>query len=297
MAWTHPAFCLRRDSQYTDSHDVVWRNKLVGRIRPSSAIRNRSQGDCFIVCTGPSINDIDLARLADRTVFGVNGAIVNLQQHGCSPKYYTITDIDFFRHRFPLIEQVMSSGASCFFSPEGISVVCERRPELMCHQELYLSEVANHRYLQPRLSAAMFDQIALQDDDMLLHSSIRGKTDCVGFSCDLAKGLFCGRTIAFRAVQIAYHLGFRRIFILGMDLGASGGRVRSYDEKGRERPSLLAQDYDESILPSFEIVRDLCANSEFEVYNLSPDSRLPDSVIPKLSFDEAMVRTARSHAA
>jgi KDO transferase-3 len=59
----------------------------------------------------------------------------------------------------------------------------------------------------------------------------------------------------------------------------------------------LDRDYDDYILPSFQILGDLCRAGELQVYNLSPASRLPDSIIPKVSYEEALEMTAGVRAA
>jgi KDO transferase-3 len=186
-----------------------------------------------------------------------------------------------------MVRQVIQSGAACFFSGEGIGHICERDPTLLSHGRIYLSEVVNRRWGVPRLTAATFDEAAGGDPDMELHPTVRPQNGLVGFSRDLRKGLFCGRTIGYRAIQIGYFLGLRRVFLLGMDLGSQGQRVRFYELLAEGRPSLLEQDFAPYILPCFEIVRRLQSAGELEVFNCSTTSRLPPEVTPRLSFEDA----------
>lgn len=55
------------------------------------------------------------------------------------------------------------------------------------------------------------------------------KSKNIGFSKDITDGYFCARTIAYVALQLAYYLGFKRVFFVGLDLNSEVGRF--YDKK------------------------------------------------------------------
>jgi KDO transferase-3 len=277
--------------------DVVWRGKTVGRLRSLEAMRGRYSGDCFVVGAGPSLAAIDLRRVAAWPTIGVNGTILKFLQDGTRPSYYSITDPDFFEHRFPLVRAALESGATCFFTYIGLSKICERDPYLLRDVPLGLGDIVNRRYFVPRLTVAECDAIAEGDPDLTLHPAVRGQEGLVGFSHNVAKGMFCGKSVGYRGIQIAYHMGFRRIFLLGMDMGTQGDNVRFYETKDHARPSLLEQEFDAYIRPCFEIVKSLRETGELEVYNCSLASRLPDRLVPKIPFDDALVRCRLARAA
>ena len=271
----------------SDARDILWKKRVVGRLGCRHALRASARGPCFVVGTGPSLQNENLAALAGIPTFGVNGAILKFLTDGVPPTYYTITDPDFFRNRFEIVRRVIDSGAACFFSGEGIGHICERDPNVLRHGRIYLSEVVNRRWRVPRLTPSAFDEAASRDPDFELHPTVPPQNGLVGFSRDLRQGLFCGRTIGYRAIQISYFLGFRRVFLLGMDMSSEGRKVRFYETLAEGRPSLLEKDFEPYILPCFEIVRRLRVAGELEVYNCSPTSRLPPEVTPRLSFEEA----------
>jgi Kdo-III transferase WaaZ len=111
----------------------------------------------------------------------------------------------------------------------------------------------------------------------------------VGFSKRIERGVFTGQTVVFAAVQVAYWLGFQRVFILGMDLGGTGTLARFYESGSAVASSRLDKDFKPYIIPAFELARRLFEAEGREIYNVSPNSRLPTTIIPKLSFDEALV--------
>jgi Kdo-III transferase WaaZ len=112
----------------------------------------------------------------------------------------------------------------------------------------------------------------------------------------LERGVFTGQTVVFGALQVCHALGFRRIYLLGMDLGAGGTYARFYERGSRATRTHLYRDFEPYIVPSFELGRQVCARTGVEIYNLSPRSRLPTAVIPKLSFESALAMRAAGRA-
>jgi hypothetical protein len=106
--------------QGSDARDIIWRKQVVGRLGCRHELRASARGGCFVVGSGPSLQNVDLAALAGAATFGVNGTILKFLADGLQPTYYAITDPDFFQTRFEMVRQVILSGAACFFSGEGI---------------------------------------------------------------------------------------------------------------------------------------------------------------------------------
>jgi len=94
--------------------------------------------------------------------------------------------------------------------------------------------------------------------------------------------------IARLALQVAYALGARRVFLLGVDLGGGGTSQRFYERGAKVVPTRLDRDLDPYILPSFALVGRLQESDDFSVFNLSPTSLLPETMIPRLSLGEAI---------
>lgn len=286
MAVTGPGFKLR---ERTDGGwDVIWRGRWVGRTRPPSELRGKYSGACFVVGTGPSLQTQDLTRLKGQALVGVNGAIAKFKELNIAPDFYVITDWDFFENRFDMVREVMLSGAKCFFSYSGLSRICRREPELLQQTDVYLTEVVNRRYRVPRLPLGAFQEWARSDPELELPLEERSDDSRVGFSRNMEKGVFCGRTILFRALQVGYYLGFRRLYILGMDLNYRGDHPRFYENAGNMRPSKIDKDYEPFILPAFKVLSRLDESGELSVYNLSPASRLPADVMQRTTLEAAI---------
>ena len=267
---------------------ILWDGKVVGRTASLAAIRNADAGACFILATGPSIKELDLAKLGGHKVLGVNGAIVKLQELGIRPQYYVISDDDFAVHRFAMVSQAVATGAKCFFSPSVLAAICEREPKILQGSNIHLLEPVNQLYGLPRLDDPEFADAAGRDDDMILRNPPGMPADRIGFSKNIQKGCFMVCTVVYGAVQAAYYAGFRRIYILGMDLDYSGINPRFYETAAQMRPTQIAREYEPSIKPAFEVLRDFCLREDFKVYNLSNKSRLPAEIMPRMGFEQAI---------
>ena len=286
-------FKIQEVSDEPGRSNIFWDNKVVLKTFALRDIHNTGFGDCFLVGTGPSLADIDLHKLKDRVCFGVNGAIAKFGEAKFAPKYYAISTYDFFEKRFDMVREAVESGAKCFFPFWGLCKICEQDSSILQNASVYLLDPLNQMYGIPAMSEKAFDNWASNDPDIILHPNMRKKSDRVGFCMNMEKGYFHGENILYTALQHAYYIGYRRIFILGMDLNYSGPTPRFYENASDSRPTWIDASFERSIVPCFEIVRDMCEEKRIEVYNLSPESRLPQNIIPKISFEEVLDLAAK----
>lgn len=66
---------------------------------------------------------------------------------------------------------------------------------------------------------------------------INTSTPPVRFCRNIAKGVYEGWTVTYAALQIAFHLGFREVVIIGMDHRRAGGDARESGAADREQNS------------------------------------------------------------
>ena len=274
---------MRSTPQY---RRIQWRGETVGMLRPLARLRNTDARDCFIVATGPSLETLDLAPLRGRLCIAVNGAVVKFRQMGFAPDYFVVVDKDFVHSRFNLVGQALACGAQCVMPSELLLAICEREPRALGGVPLYLMDMIGQSYGRPALDAESRRLLA-RDPDILLHPLHADSKTPVGFSKDLEKGRFLSLTVVHPALQLAYYLGSRRVFILGMDLSSPPeGPIRFYEKRADARPSRIEQDLDTRIIPSFEMVREVNRHERFEVYNVCPTSKLPEQVLPRISMEQ-----------
>jgi len=262
--------------------EIFWQGRKQGETLPyPPAIPDT---DLWILATGPSIKNIDLSPLQDQTTFAVNGTIAVSQNYGISPDFYACFDYKFFRDRINLVKKTVESGAHCFFSARGISRICQVAPELLATGKISLLETVNRYYGIPALSLQEIINACSDDSDLLISPD----NPKIGWSNDITKGVFDAKTIPYIACQISNHLKAKNVFILGMDLGSSSNQpIRAYESGPNACSSSLDEDFDHSILPSFKIINQQ-KNLTSNFWNLSVQSKLPESIIPKISLETAL---------
>lgn len=249
-------------------------------------LRGSCSGDLFIIASGPSARAFPLRRYARFQMLALNGSICALSEAGIAPFFYLCDDSSFVCNRLPLLLRAIEQAQNLALGPRVIDSLLGYEPQALSGRSVYRFERVNRPPVDGKaLSDRQFARRARKDPDIECGFSwFRQKPNRIGFSRNLEKGYFSSRTIPYAGIQLAYHLGFSRVFVVGMDLDSSLGRF--YEQGGEAVRSRLDGDYEDYILPCFELMAQRVVNPDFRVYNLSPNSRLPSSVIPKLGLDQ-----------
>jgi KDO transferase-3 len=262
---------------------IRWHRKTFGFVNHIGVLRKKCAGDAFIIASGPSMKHCDISAMNMKHCFALNGSVMKFVEQNRSPGYYVVIDVDVVWNRLDMIRHAVNRGARCFFTTRVIRAICEADQTLLQRADIYLLDPVNWTYDGRHLSIEAFKNNALNDHDFQLDATGVYDPTVVGFSKNLEKGVFPGATVVFPAIQIAYYMGYRRVFILGMDLGAKAGQIRFYDELGQARPSHLTDDYDQAIYPSMMLLKEI---QDLDLYNVSLNSRLPDHCMPRISFED-----------
>lgn len=241
--------------------------------------RNINSGAVFIIASGASAQDFPLEKYADVPMITMNGAISMFIGTAIKPHFFMCSDDAFYREQPRLFAEAMRIS-------QRVAV-----PQSNAHYqglnprgELYLLTRA------PKL--AWFDLLGRRDKELIRSRKLgAGRNRSLGFSKNLKRGFFDARTVAYVALQIAYHLGFNKVFMVGVDLDQSVKRF--YETPGTfASPCTLDDHLHTRILPSFRIMSKYVMNRDFQVYNLSEISKIPAALVPRVSYDEvdSMIR-------
>ncbi|MDR3054443.1 MAG: hypothetical protein LBU53_03455 [Zoogloeaceae bacterium] len=248
--------------------------------------KNTASGSLFLLASGSSTASFPVSRYTRLPFIAMNGSIKRLADENVSPLFYLCDDENFVKSRPDFAALGVRQAQHIAMKLKCFQVLHEFYPKVLQDKQLYLLERVNRRHDKKDLSDRCFAWSIRNDPDFVSRFSLFSqKTNRIGFSRNMQRGYFVGRTIAYAATQLAYFLGFCRVFIVGMDLNADTGRF--YEQPENALPTTLDEDFDKFILPSFKIMKDNIIDKEnFKVFNLSPDSRMPDSVLPKIDLDQ-----------
>lgn len=172
---------------------------------PIQKLKNKHTGEtCFVVGTGPSLNETDIELLNGRIVFGANA----LYKSGVKCDYYAIADGKVYRAHIDNL----------------ISLDCV----LFVDHNAYMIESDKKELLDRRTLPTVF---------------VGGKPTKIWeantFLKDPSKGFFGGGTvIASLCLPLAYYMGFSKVCLVGIDCDYTQGH--RFDGSETENPSGLA---------------------------------------------------------
>lgn len=236
---------------------------------PLSTLTAHFTGRCNLLLSGPSVKEIaDPYRLAEHDWMGVNGSPALFGNRIPRMRVYHVNDSSYVRGA---LDRFIRFAAHADYTVVDFRVMYEtlrlassRLPDTTW----VLYDAWN---LPHRLPVGKVQELAKPP-------SHRG----VFWSDDPVLGLAPGGTVAYTAAQIAWHGGYSALYVYGLDLTNDG---RFYREDNPQ-PQMLDKSFDAVIVPAFQLLaRETSAR--MAVFNCNPASRLPTTVLPKLSAEES----------
>ncbi|PKO47686.1 MAG: hypothetical protein CVU29_02255 [Betaproteobacteria bacterium HGW-Betaproteobacteria-22] len=285
----HPSFNLERGST---SCIVQWNNQPIATIPYAGQLQNSFKDSCFIIASGPSLAEVDLKMIDKFDTVSLNCAIKKFKEVSINPTHCIIVDHRIFDTQWACVEASILSGANCFFSYDGLSRICERDPTLFNRGKIYLIESISRKFGMPRPGKIECIEIFKKDSKVYIDETLPELCRSVGFSSNLNRGLFSGKTVATWATQLTVALGYQQMFIIGMDLGGTG-KKHFYADNHNKTPDFM-RDYEPHIRVCFEQVKRASLAEGFKVYNLSKDSTLPHAIISKITMEEALALASKA---
>ncbi|WP_434611525.1 lipopolysaccharide biosynthesis protein [Pseudomonas sp. D2-30] len=239
-----------------------------------SECRNVKSGPVFIIASGNSAKGFPLEEFSAVPMITMNGAISMFSQAHTKPFFYICSDTHFPLQQPDLFATAMRLSENVALWEDQFDIV-QAKP----------SGRAFGLKKAPRASicSTLFNP---QKSLVRYRSLFSKRSKDIGFSKNMTLGCFDARTVMYLALQVAYHLGFNRVFLVGFDLDQAAGRFYETVESKRS-PCGLDQHYKTRILPSLKLMSKQIIDDDFQVYNLSATSRVPADIIKKISLDDA----------
>ena len=231
-------------------------------------LRNSQRGPVLLLASGPSAAELNLDAWQDVPIITMNGAIAKLSGSGIRPLFYVCSDLSFAEQQPELYECGLEQAQRLALWPTAIERLAESRQ-------------AKAHALRRAPSTRLEHYLGLERDqaERTLTLLSRRARD-IGFSRDMDYGIFDVRTVALIALQLAYHLGFTRIYLAGVDLNARAPRFYEGSTDARS-PCGLDEHLHSRILPGLKVMQDVMTAAGRPVFNLSRCSCIPAQLIPR----------------
>ncbi len=274
--WHNRGFASRQSIEEDDlGFTIRWEGR--GELRAKSLRQLRRRGDvASVLASGPSVRSLRrLERLFDRPVCCVNGSVEMAAAVGRRADYYFVSDYRFILEKPELFRAGTRVADAVVLGPMAVFAAMIAAPDAVEGVELFLREDLRRPFKRPRPT----NRELARDPNVIANAS----GDLV-FSLDPIRGTCAAGTVVFDAVQVLYGIGYREIFMFGVDL-SDGPRFYSETDPAVNE---LSHAYERGIEPAFELVAEYLRRSGRRLVNGSPDSRLPDSIIPKADGNDLL---------
>lgn len=216
---------------------------------------------CFIIGNGSSLKSEDLDKIKNEISFGSNRIYNMFGYTEWRPTFYIAEDEDAYAEMIP---KVLSTSIKKFIlSPSAVPYEGDR------HDDVYHALWTNMRYVINRYN------------DKSIH-----------FSKDISNHISDGYTVTFSAIQIAAYMGFKQLYLLGVDFNYSKitdkfGRIKKIDGAttyfdGVERNGSYLNYH--STMIAYNTAKRYCENNGIVIKNATRGGKL--EIFERVNFDE-----------
>ena len=212
--------------------------------------KNCHEGEkCVIVATGPSLRIEDLDRLKELNVptISMNTIFYVFEKTEWRPYYYMAYDTAIHRKYADEVEKMDAKTLFISDADESYWEINHKKNILKFHCNYFNSE------------------------DVLPH-----------FSDDLSRRSYSGMTITYLCIQLAVYMGFKEIFLLGVDF--------SYAEDGKKyehfykEEKLVATGFNNQVLLAYQSAKKYADEHGIKIYNATRGGKL--EVFERVNFDD-----------
>ncbi len=230
---------------------------------------------CFIIGNGPSLNRHDLNLLKDEMSFGVNGIFYKTDEMGFRPTYYLVEDSHVVADN---LERINAFEVEQKFFPADYRDKLEGGENVaFFHMNTDFYRASGPNYRTPR------------------------------FSLDAAQRLYCGQSVTYINLQLAFYMGFTEVYLIGMDFSYTipasaiieGRSITSTEDD----PNHFHPDYFgtgkkwhdpqlDQVRKCYEYAKKIFEEQDRCIYNASKGGKL--EVFPRVEYDRLFEACVRS---
>jgi hypothetical protein len=238
---------------------------------------NRYQGQrCFIIGNGPSLNKHDLSLLENEYSFGVNSFYYKTRETGFRPTFYVVEDSSVMKEN---IDEIRAYEAPFKFFPTIYRNLHPKTPNtFFFNMNRGFYEKTSPNYAVPR------------------------------FSTDVSRVLYCGQSVTYINLQMAYFMGFTEVYLIGMDFNyvipESHARTGDVLLSDTDDPNHFHKDYFgkgktwkdpklDRVLMNYKMANLVYTSVGRKIYNATEGGMLEE--FPRRSYRALFTRQRESH--
>lgn len=239
---------LKKLYQYTDLYDCSGKISKY-RNRDIEVFKNRHKNErCFIVATGPSLRIEDLETLdANKEItISVNSIFHAFYKTKWRPTYYVTDDYRGIKKNSEVIEKIALSAA---FVGDTYAPFWENKHGIKIHKFHKHYEYYNDK--MPK------------------------------FTDDFAQRSYTGLTVTYTCLQLAVYMGFKEIYLLGVDFSYQNQKekyVHFYKEE-----KLVATGFGKQVHLAYLSAKEYAEKQGIKIYNATRGGKL--EVFERINFD------------
>ncbi|HKN03336.1 MAG TPA: sugar glycosyltransferase [Buttiauxella sp.] len=259
---------------------VSYRNNII-TLQNLSTLKDSFDGNALLIATGPSIKKIDFSAIKSIPAIGVNGAwhLNDLVDFSI----YIIVDMLFIDEKTELLKQIVGKKNLILFTTmHGVVKLVDKFSLKNIKCKLSIIEDKCSQIFKPQIP---FNEIYSTFFPQPQITFLPERKN-IGFNYDIRNGVFDAGTVVYWALQILSFLGFKKIYIAGLDM-TNFSSPRFYETKDNMLPSFLDEKLHDIIIPAFTLANQALSNKNIDVINLSLDSAIPSSIFTKLDYRDA----------
>lgn len=191
-------YTLRRAAQFPAAALHPWRRASKKYLAGLKDVHSGKR--CFIIGNGPSLKNTDLTLLKDEITFGMNRIYLLFPELGFTTTYYlSVNDLVIQQCATEILDLPM---------PKFIS----------WRARGYLREALRERASSSQEPSVIF-----------LHTTYTGPK----FALDARGRIWEGATVTYVALQLAYHMGFGQVILIGVD--------HNFSTKGKPNATIISE--------------------------------------------------------
>lgn len=243
-------------------------------------LKDRFSGDILLTATGPSVKNLRLEKFPPMPAMGVNGAYFLHEQ--VDFRFYVIVDMDFIDKKAEIIGDIITDARlTLFTTAHGVVKIIDKFGLDKVKCRLAVIEDAAFKIYLPRIANEEL-WAAYRDNSSVAFAPDRQD---IAFSHDIRSGVFDAGTVAYWALQILTFLGFKQVYIIGLDMN-NFHQPRFYEAADNKLPTELENKVASLIMPSLSHASNMMKAKNIMVKNLSVASAVSNDIFDKINPDE-----------